>query len=119
MDIRTVGIISKPRKKDLEHILPGLLAWLKRKGLGVVLDEESACSLEDSARASFDVPVLPRQDIPNECQLILVLGGDGTLLAAARHVQPHDVPILAVNLGSLGFLAAVTVAELYDALEVV
>lgn len=119
MAIHTIGIISKPRKKDLEHILPGLLAWLKRRGIEIFMDPETASSLEASARSAVDVPVLSRSELPGQSDLILVLGGDGTLLAAARNVHPHNVPILAVNLGSLGFLTAVTVGELYDTLELV
>ena len=119
MAIRSIGIISKPRKKELEAILPGLLSWLREKGVQAILDRETASSLNSETRSGLDVPVLPRCDLPAKSDLILVLGGDGTLLAAARNVRAHNVPILAVNLGSLGFLTAVTVGELYDSLDLV
>ena len=117
MPIRSIGIITKPRKKELEPILPTLLQWLGQKGIQALLDEEAASSLNLSAKAAPDVQVLSRNELPARCDLILVMGGDGTLLAAARSAREFDVPILAVNLGSLGFLTAVTVGELYDSLE--
>ena len=116
MAIRTIGIISKPRKKELVAILPGLLGWLRERGIQAILDQETVSSLNSGA---VSAPVVSRSKLPGESDLILVLGGDGTLLAAARNTQSFDVPILAVNVGSLGFLTAVTVGELYDSLELV
>ena len=119
MAIRSIGIITKPRKKELEPILPTLLKWLRQRGIQAFLDEESASSLNLSSPLRLDVPLLPRNDLQGKCDLLLVMGGDGTLLAAARSARECDVPILAVNLGSLGFLTAVTVGELYDSLEMI
>lgn len=119
MVIRSIGIISKPRKKELEPILPNLLSWLKERGIQPLLDEETASSLNSAGRSGLDTPVLPRGELPAKSDLILVLGGDGTLLAAARSSHAYNVPILAVNLGGLGFLTAVTVGELYDSLDLV
>jgi len=119
MGIRSIGIISKPRKEELAAVLPELLAWLKQKGIQAFMDRETASSFDAAARSTFEVPVMERSELPQRSDLILVLGGDGTLLAAARNVGSHNVPILAVNLGSLGFLTAVTVGELYDSLELV
>ena len=117
MGLRIIGIISKPRKPELEHILPGLLAWTKRKGIQTILDLETAACLEPALRSSLEAPALVRDEVAGKSDLILVLGGDGTLLAAARSAHAYNVPILAVNLGSLGFLTAVTTAELYDSLD--
>jgi NAD+ kinase len=117
MAIRTVGIISKPRKKELAQIVPSLLAWLRERSLEALLDRETASSLDPSALAALNAPVVSRSELAGKCDLVVVLGGDGTLLAAARNVRSHDVPILAVNLGSLGFLTAVTTGELYDSLD--
>ena len=117
MAIRTVGIISKPRKQELIEIIPKLLAWLLQRSLLAILDRETASSLDAAVLSSLQAPVMARGELVAQCDLIIVLGGDGTLLAAARHARPLNVPILAVNLGSLGFLTAVTTSELYDSLD--
>ena len=119
MAIRSIGIVTKPRKKELEPILPTLLQWLGQRGIQALLDEEAASTLNLSANATLHVPVLPRNELPARCDLLLVMGGDGTLLAAARSAHERNVPILAVNLGGLGFLTAVTVGELYDSLAMI
>ncbi len=119
MAIRAIGIISKPRKEELRQIVPILLNWLAKRDIQALMDEETASSLTSLSRSSLQVPVVPRSELPAKSDLLLVLGGDGTLLAAARNVHSFDVPILAVNLGSLGFLTAVTTGELYSSLELV
>ena len=111
--IQRVGIISRPRRGDLAAVVPPLLKWLKARGIDAHYDEESATSL-DAAAAS---KALPRETLAQSSELLLVLGGDGTLLAAARVAAPRGIPILPVNLGSLGFLTSFTVEDLYPALE--
>ncbi|MSO19058.1 MAG: NAD(+) kinase [Acidobacteria bacterium] len=117
MSIRTVGIISKPRKQNLAEIIPALVVWLRGKELNPLFDRETAASLDTDLRNQLAVPVIARNELGAACDLVLVLGGDGTLLAAARAVRKDNVPILAVNLGNLGFLTAVTMSELYVSLE--
>lgn len=119
MAIHSIGVISKPRKHELEHIVPGLLDWLKQKGIKAFLDRETASSLDADWHSWPEVSVTSRNELVPASDLVLVLGGDGTLLAAARYVHTRNVPILAVNLGSLGFLTAVTIGELYDSLELI
>ncbi len=110
--IRTVGILCKPRKEDLCSVLPPLVEWLRARKLNVLLDESAAesCSSLDKASA--------REKLASEADLLVVMGGDGTLLAAARLLGDREIPILGVNLGSLGFLTSVTLEELYPLLEV-
>ncbi len=72
---------------------------------------------KNTAAIIDEPPTCDKEDIPQRSQLIIVLGGDGTLLSVARITFPFDVPILPVNLGSLGFLTEVSLPELYDTLE--
>ncbi len=110
VDTKTVGIISKPRVAQAAGIVPELIAWLEGRGIAVRLDEVTA---EYAGREGG----LPREQVPEGCQLLVVLGGDGTLLAAARALRGREVPLFAVNLGGLGFLTAITTDEVYPELE--
>jgi NAD+ kinase len=60
---------------------------------------------------------IPRADVPEGCDLVIVLGGDGTLLSAVRAIGRREIPLFPVNLGGLGFLTAITVDELFPELE--
>ncbi len=109
--IRTVGILAKPRRETVATVLPQLVEWLRQHKL------EAYCDADSAACVDSPVPAVPREELAAKCDLLLVLGGDGTLLAAARLVGDRSVPILPVNLGGLGFLTSVTLAELYPILE--
>jgi NAD+ kinase len=107
------AIISKPQKHELGTILPELQAWLTGRGWTFVLDEESAAYLPGSG-----VKGLTRAELAErKPDLVVVLGGDGTLLAAARAFAHTNIPLLSVNLGSLGFLTEVPLSELYATLS--
>jgi NAD+ kinase len=108
---KTIGIISRPRRTILAEVVPKLLMWLEERGVSSLIDAETA-----NAVGRSDIGKT-RHQIAQEADLLLVLGGDGTLLAAAREAAPHGVPILPVNLGGLGFLTSFTLEELYPALE--
>ena len=108
---RSVGIISKPAKPELEQIVPELLAWFRQRQYQVVVDP-------DTAPFAPGMEVISRQTMGSRpLSFVVVLGGDGTLLAAARAVAKADIPILGVNLGTLGFLTEVPFEELYPTLE--
>jgi NAD+ kinase len=108
---QTIGIISRPRRSNLSVVVPPLLRWLEARGIRTVCDEETAGCLPDDASGQT------RQQVADASQLLLVLGGDGTFLAAARFAAPRGIPILPINMGSLGFLTSFTLEELYPALE--
>jgi NAD+ kinase len=106
------AVVSKPHKPELESILTELLAWLDGRGLGVLLDRHSAHYLHR------DDDGLERLEMAeHRPDIIITLGGDGTLLSAARAFAHTDTPLLGVNLGSLGFLTEIPLNELYQTLE--
>jgi NAD+ kinase len=105
----TVGIIAKPDVRQTDDLLPALLDWLAARNVTVRLDRDAAGYL---GREGLD-----REHVPDDCQLVIVLGGDGTLLSAARAIGGRDIPLFAVNLGGLGFLTAISVEELFPELE--
>ena len=108
---QTIGILSRPRREQLSVVVPPLLKWLESRGIKTVLDEETAAALPSGSQGQ------PRSAVADASQLLLVLGGDGTMLAAARLAAPRRIPILPINMGSLGFLTSFTLDELYPALE--
>jgi NAD+ kinase len=109
--INTVGIVSKPNAPAAVELVPKLLEWLKNRGIAVRVDEETA------SYAHHPGDGLPREAVPEGCQLIVVLGGDGTLLSAARSIGRREIPLFPVNLGGLGFLTAISIEELFPELE--
>ena len=109
-DVNVVGVMSKPGVAEAARIVPGLIEWLRGRGLQVRCDAPTAAYLGWGEG-------LPREQVPEGCQLVIVLGGDGTLLAAARALGGRNVPLFPVNLGGLGFLTAITIEELYPELE--
>jgi len=109
--IQAIGILSRPRRDQLSAVVPPLLKWLEVRGIKTVLDEETAAALANGSKGQ------PRSAVADASQLLLVLGGDGTILAAARLAAPRQIPILPINMGSLGFLTSFTLDELYPALE--
>jgi NAD+ kinase len=108
---QTIGIISRPRRSNLSVVAPPLLKWLEKRGVHALYDEETAGSLPAPTKGKT------RPQVADASQLLLVLGGDGTLLAAAHLAAPRGIPILPINMGSLGFLTSFTLDELYPALE--
>src|SRR6185295_9343391 len=112
--ITTAGIISKPHSEKAATVAPALVKWLAERGVGVRCDAETAAFLASGLGPKNG---LPREAVPEGTQLLVVLGGDGTLLSAARALKGRDIPLFAVNLGNLGFLTAITVEELYPQLE--
>ncbi|HTG31247.1 MAG TPA: NAD(+)/NADH kinase [Methylomirabilota bacterium] len=108
---RNIGLISRPRRSNLSEVVPPLLSWLEAHGIHVTYDQETATSLAEPSEGRT------REQVAAASDLLLVLGGDGTLLAAARVAAPRGIPILPINMGSLGFLTSFMLEELYPALE--
>ena len=109
-EFKKIGIIAKPHSPDAKPVVEGLVRWLKERQTEVFLDVDTA--------AVAGLPTIyQKSKIPGLVDMIIVLGGDGTLLSVSRLVEGRDVPILGVNLGGLGFLTEVTLDALYPTLE--
>lgn len=105
-----IGIIGKTHKKETFGITKELSEWLQKRGVEVYVEKE--LGIEIGHRYS-----VVRTELPESVDMILVFGGDGTFLSVARLVCKHDIPILGVNLGGLGFLTEITLDELYPMME--
>lgn len=108
--IEKAGIVVKPHSPNIEIILRDLIRYFERKGI--------LCLLEDVAAQKLDLGHgIPRDDIPAASDLVVVLGGDGTLLSIAHLAAQRNVPVLGVNLGRLGFLTEVPESEMVLTLD--
>jgi NAD+ kinase len=110
MAFRRIGVAVKPKKAEAGAVVRDVRAWLLERGYEVLLDPEAAALCQGG-------PGLSRAEIVAAADLIIVLGGDGTLLSIARLTGPREVPILGVNLGGLGFLTEVTLPGVFETLE--
>ncbi len=108
--MKTIGILTKPKFPNVKGIVKDLVSWLRAHGKEVVLDGKAAALVgEPSTHRKAQIAALS--------DMVLVLGGDGTMLNAARMVEEREIPILGVNMGGLGFLTETTVEHLYETLE--
>ncbi len=107
----TVAIISKPQKKELVRTIPELVQWLQERKFEVIADAETISYFPQGK------PIAREAMASYRPKFAIVLGGDGTLLAATRVLSHAGIPILAVNLGTLGFLTEVALEDLYQNLQ--
>src|SRR5690242_8578737 len=108
---KPVGIASKPNKPAVADLMPGLIDWLRAHGRDFLVDPETAPHAPGA-------PMVSRQEMgEHDLEFVIVLGGDGTFLSAARAVAKSGITLLGVNLGALGFLTEVPLEELYATLE--
>ena len=114
--IKRIGIVLKPHQPDALKTICQLVAWLAERDITLVggpeiereqIEHQTGCA----------VPQVETDKLAAEVDLMLVLGGDGTMIATARMVGDHEVPVLGVNYGGLGYLAEFRIEELYTALE--
>lgn len=108
--INRIGIVVKPHAPEIEKILKELMCYLEKKGIDCILEEVVARKLGKDGG-------MRRESIPEKVDFVIVLGGDGTLLSIAHLAAQKNVPVLGVNLGSLGFLTEVPLEEMFLALD--
>jgi len=109
--VKTIGVVCKHDNPEAYKAAGELVAWLKGRGVESLLDGEAAESL--------GMPGTPIEEIPSRADVVVVLGGDGTLLSVARLIGGLGKPIVGVNLGTLGFITAVPLNHLYNTMETV
>ena len=111
-----IGIIAKRNKPEAAAVVGNLMEWLRPKKIEVYIEKEMKELLSSTLSEGYWKSV-ERDEMPPHVEMMIVLGGDGTLLSVARQVWNKNIPILGVNLGGLGFLTEITLDELYSVLE--
>jgi NAD+ kinase len=114
--MKTIGIVARPDLEGAGGLLEELAAWLETRGLEACFEERTAALQPALAGRAC---VLPGPEVARRADALVVLGGDGTLLAASHLLDERKVPVLGVNFGHLGFLTEITLPELYTALQAV
>ncbi|MBI5416859.1 NAD(+)/NADH kinase, partial [Candidatus Poribacteria bacterium] len=109
--MKRVGIVVNVKRKESLHVLKKIIIWLKKYNIDFVIDRDAAILIKLPEKGAL------RDKLADKTDLILVLGGDGTLLSIAAYAAVSNIPILAVNLGSLGFITDIKVEEVFDSLE--
>ena len=110
-NVTKIGIVGNPGKLSALKLAGDLSKWLGKKGIKVFISRDCAGKLFDKKLVVENEVLLSNADI------LIALGGDGTLLSAARLVSSSSIPILGVNLGGLGFLTEVNSSRVYEVLE--
>ncbi len=108
--MKAVGILTKPKFPEVKTTLTNLSAWLRQRGVTPLLDTATASLIGESGAPN-------KADIAARADFLVVLGGDGTMLSAARLAEERGIPILGVNMGGLGFLTEVRPDLLYQSLD--
>jgi len=110
MKTKSIGILTKPKFPEVKGTLQAVVAWLRARNITVILDTTSASLLGEQGGVQ-------KTQLASQAGMLLVLGGDGTMLNAARLAGERGIPILGVNMGGLGFLTEVRLENLYPSLE--
>lgn len=114
--IRRIGIVVKPNQPQAVQTIGCLVEWLDRRGVTLVVEPELACHAAD-AKTGCAIETLPREKLAANVDLLIVLGGDGTMIASTRMLGDREVPVLGINYGTLGYLAEFRTEEMIPALE--
>jgi NAD+ kinase len=110
MKSKSIGILTKPKFPEVKATLSAVVGWLRDRQITVLLDTTSAGLLDETGG-------IQKTQLASKADVLLILGGDGTMLNAARLAGERGIPILGVNMGGLGFLTEVRLENLYPSLE--
>jgi NAD+ kinase len=116
--IARVGVVVKPHQAEAVKTLCELVMWLDQRGLSLVSEKTA-----EHDRVEHDIgcviPTVSREEMAGQVDLIVVLGGDGTMISVARMIGERDIPVLGINFGSLGYLAEFRIEEMFPALDLI
>lgn len=107
--MKKIAVFAKVHDPRCQDVAVELFNWLSERDCQPLIEAHLARHLGCNGVAA--------EDISSRAEMVVVLGGDGTLISTARIIGERDIPILGVNLGSLGFLTEIALDELYPALE--
>ena len=109
--MKYIGIVVNPAKPLTKKLLPKTINWLQRKKMEVLVVEDEKLDFIDPSL--FVSP----SELKEKSDFVIAMGGDGTLLRASRYIKNSEIPLIGVNLGSLGFLTEIVLDDLYPTLE--
>jgi len=112
LKFKVIGIVTKPQAESVRETLHALFAYLTRKNCTIILDQKIPQAINNGAFESLD-----RDTLGKRCDLVIAVGGDGTILNAARSLAHAHVPLVGINAGRLGFLADISPDELETSLD--
>ena len=116
--IKSIGVIVKPHQPDALETLCALTKWLSERGIAFVgLPEIEREQIEHNT--GCEIQLLSESEMPRQVDLMLVLGGDGTMIATGRMLGDNQVPVIGVNYGGLGYLAEFPIEEMFPALTAI
>jgi len=107
--VKTIGIIGNSTKENAADCAVELARWLEARDIGVLFEQEIADVTGN--------PGVERYELAKRSDLLVVFGGDGTLIGAARYAAENEVPIVGINLGGFGFMTVVGLSEMYETME--
>ncbi len=109
--MKSIGIVVNPAKPLSRTLLPKLIDWITSKGISVSLVQQEMLDFIDHSL------FISSEKLKEKSDFVIAMGGDGTLLRAARYIKDSSIPLIGVNLGSLGFLTEIVIEELYPTME--
>src|SRR5205085_11566221 len=106
LQFKVIGVMGRVKNPGVIETLKALLHYLSKLNKEILVDQETASSLNEGTFIS-----VTKQEMSERCHMLIVVGGDGSLLHAARTVVDREIPVLGVNRGRLGFLTDIHPAE--------
>lgn len=114
--MKTVGIFAHPNKPAFQEAFPKILRFLKDLGLEVLMSAEVARALP---QPTTEATLMPESELPQQCEMLLSFGGDGTILRTIQLVGAQQTPVLGINVGGLGFLTEIPLDQFKETFQTI